>query len=86
MATVRLNKDNNFRQNVTATLTQIKFLVQGASADCLVYMPPGGALVGQVNGVSAGNVATVNGATVGQLIQVQINPSNSTLGNATVTY
>jgi hypothetical protein len=86
MATVRLNKDNNFRQNVTATVAGIKFLVQGGSADCLVYMPPGEHLVGQAVGVSAGNVATVNGAIVGQSIQVQINPSDSKLGNATVTY
>jgi hypothetical protein len=86
MATVRLNKDNNFRQKVTATVRDIKFLVQGGSADCLVYMPPGQHLVGEVKGVSAGNVATVSGVTVDQLIEVSINTRNPTLVNATVTY
>lgn len=86
MATVLLNKSNNFRANVTATTTPTTFLVKGSTADCLVYMPPGGTLVGSVNAVSAGNIAKVNGAAAGQSIQVQINPLSASLGNATVTY
>ncbi len=86
MPTIVLNQSNHFRANVTANVTPTVFLVNGSTADCLVYMPPGGALVGSVNAVTAGNVAKVNGALAGHLIQVQINPMNAVLGNATVTY
>ena len=65
MATLRLNKDNNFRANVAATQTRIKFLVQGSTADCFVYMPPGGPLLGQQAGVSVGSVGTISGAVIG---------------------
>lgn len=89
MATILLNKnDNNFRANVTVTpgTTNITFLVKGSTADCLVYRPPGGGLVDQKTGITAGNTAKVSGVAAGEQIQVQINPRDATLGNATVTY
>ena len=86
MATVRLNKDNNFRANVIATRTSITFLVNGTTADCFVYMPPRGRLLGQQQGVTAGNIATINGAVVGNELEVQINRRDGKPGNATVTY
>lgn len=85
MPTTLLNKENEFRANVTATMDSVTFLIKGGSAECLVYMPPGTHLATK-EGSSAGSPVTVNGVMVGQLIQVQINPSNSKLGNATVTY
>ena len=86
MPTVLLNKANNFRANVTAAAATTVFLIKGSTADALVYSPPGGALVGQVQGVTPGNIANIPGIVVGAAIQVQINPMDSKLGNATVTF
>lgn len=86
MPTIRLNQENNFRANVTTTQNKIIFLVNGSAADCLVYQPVGEHLVGEAKNIQPGNTATINGVTVGQLAQVQINPKDSKLCNATVTY
>lgn len=85
-STINLNKTNNFRANITVTTDPITFLVNGCVCDCLVYQPISEHLVGEQKGVTPGNIAKIPGAKVGQLAQVQINPKDQAVGNATVTY
>jgi hypothetical protein len=87
MNTVKLNKANNFRANITVANdnTDITFLVGGVTADCTLYSLPGPVLVGTKADITAGNVAKfhVNHGN----FQVQINPKGDTsIANATVSY
>ncbi|MGQ5525058.1 hypothetical protein ACUHMQ_17600 [Chitinimonas sp. PSY-7] len=91
MGTVRLNKSNDFCENITVNngVTEITFLVNGSNADCIVYANPGPnvTFVGEKKNVTSGNIATFKGITAGASYKVQINPLGDTkLANATVSY
>lgn len=98
MSTVLLNKGNSFRAIVSvahATDTLV-FLVRGDKADCLVYDVATSNLVAHVDGITAGNIARLRVGAGPAVIaghpaplrrfRVQINPKDSKLGNAVVTY
>ncbi|CAL2087407.1 hypothetical protein [Tenacibaculum sp. 190524A02b] len=86
MATLKLNKADSFSKNAVATVTECIFLIQGSSADALVYTANGQNLIGEKKNISPGNIAKINGLNIGTQYKYQINPKDSKLGNATVTY
>lgn len=85
MATLRLNKENNFRIIDRATKSKCIFKVINTTADVEVYIP-GGNLVSKDYNVTKGNKVAIEGLNVGTTYRYQMKPKNIDLGYAIVSY